>query len=250
MSVTDCGFIVMTGLNTTPRDLPAEVAMRLNDSWAQIHTPDVTEANPGFVRGSRFQLVTEYAPGDTAPTWAVVYDVTVEESIKAYIERDAGPREAYPALRYWTDVHRFPFVWRTMWERVAGESGQLGAAAAPYLHFVAQRVPAGADERQLVDYFTETHAPWVLANTGCTRATLYRLYHELMHPEPGAPEFLAAYEGAEPLTAYLGGGGAGADPLALPDAVTAWNILYRRISSYVRNALIFGEELSLGKPPR
>ena len=249
MTVTDCPFVVMTGLNTTPRELSPEVEMRLSDAWAQIHTPDVTEANPGFVRGSRFRLVTQHVPGEPTPDWVVIYDVAAEEAVDAYLVRNDGPPAAYPALRHWTDVNRFPFVWRTIWRRVAGEAGQLGAAAAPYLHLVAQRLKESATEVELVRGFIDVHTPEVLADTGCVRATLYRLYHEITHPEPGAPEFLAAYEGAEAFMGYLDAA-TGSDPLALPEGETAWNLLYRRVSSYMRNALILGEDFSLGKPPR
>lgn len=250
--MADAPYMMFIGLDTGPElDRDRQMLQRFNDNYNQIHAADVTNMNPGFVRGTRYELIEPDARGDFGPRWLVIYEMNSEAAAQGYGIRFDGPPEGRPQYRpdglAGVDA---PLRWRMFWRRHAPAAGELGAAAAPYIFMVGMNAAPGSDEagmRAFDEFYTHTHVPEVVASSRFLRGTRYELYRDYTHPAPGAPRFLAVYEFDEAgivaramraANPQLGGAGLSAGPPAWEGHETLWRLTYRRVTSYVREGLL------------
>jgi hypothetical protein len=93
--------------------------------------------------------------------------------------------------------------------------------------------------RQFNDFYTNTHVPEVVSTSKFFRGTRYELYRDLRHPAPGAPRFLAVYEGDEVAIRTRAerkadpgkGPQLSSGPPAWESHDTLWRLMYRRLES-------------------
>ena len=245
--MADAPFMYWVGMNTAA-DTPAAELTRFNDFYSGTHVREVLAANPGFVRASRYELLEPDPRGDLGPRWLAIYEMDSEAAAGGYIARSDGPAEGRPQYTPGPPAwQRYESWWRLIWRRIAPAEGEVGAGGAPYLYFVAMNVPPDTDEaglNEFNDFYTRTHVPEVVAANHFQRGTRYELYREFRHPAPGAPRFLAVYEGDDtaietrarrrenPAEAPALSSG----PPAWEAHDTLWRLMYRRIDSLERPA--------------
>ena len=236
-------YMYWVGMNTRPDTSTSDLA-DFNAFYSETHVGEVLASNPGFIRATRYELMEQDARGDFGPRWLAMYEIESREAADLYDKRNDGPpaeRPSYtPGPAAW---QQYEGVWRLLWHRLVPETGELGAAAAPYLFMVGMDVPAGTGVQGLSefdDFYTNTHLPEVVAANAFLRGTRYELYRGFRHPEPGAPQFLAVYEATSEsldVRAKRASAPGSATPLSNGPPtweahVTAWRLWYRRIDSH------------------
>jgi hypothetical protein len=238
----DTPFMYWVGMDTSPEATADDVAA-FNDFYSNVHAHEVIAANPGFRRVMRYELLEPDPRGDFGPRWLAIYEIDSEAGARAYLERDAGLAEAKPKYTEGRGAwHGRSTRWRMVWQRIAPAQGELGGGA-PYLYFVGMNVPPDTDAKGLQDFdrfYTNTHVPEVVSVSKFLTGTRYELYRGLVHPEPGAPRFLAAYEADE--GSLKTRAERAANPGAFPALSsgppaweahdTLWRLLYRRIFTW------------------
>jgi hypothetical protein len=90
-------FMYWVGMNTSPDTDPAAVA-EFSQFYSTVHVPEVVASNPGFVRGTRYELLQPDPRGDYGPRWLAVYEMDGEAAARTYATRNDGPPEG--RLRY------------------------------------------------------------------------------------------------------------------------------------------------------
>ena len=124
-------FMYWVGMNTPPDTDPTAVA-EFSQFYSKIHVPEVVASNPGFVRGTRYELLQPDPRGDWGPRWLAVYEMDGEAAARTYAARNDGPPEGRP--RYtpgpaaWQQTQS---VWRMIWRQV---SSCRHGESAPALH--------------------------------------------------------------------------------------------------------------------
>ena len=232
-----CPFMYWVGMDTPTGADPGSLT-KFNEFYSKVHLPEVMGANPGFVRASRYELLTPDPRGDFGPRWLAIYEMADEAAAQAYVERNDGPPEGRPTYTQGPSVWQAAQSrWRMIW-RYLSSSGTTGQA--PFSIFlVGMNVPPDTNEAGLAefnDFYTQIHVPEVIAARGYARGTRFELHREFKHPEPGCPRFCAVYEdtkdGGRPAQA------AGSDPVPSPFSSgpptwekhdTLWRLVYRRI---------------------
>src|SRR5215510_13688744 len=56
-----------------------------------MHVPEVVASNPGFVRGTRYELLQPDPRGDWGPRWLAVYEMDGEAAARTYAQRNDAP---------------------------------------------------------------------------------------------------------------------------------------------------------------
>ena len=234
-------FMYWVGINTPPNLDEAGLA-EFNEFYTNIHVPEVMASNPGFVRATRYELLTPDPRGDFGPRWLAVYEMDGEAAAQAYAERNDGPPEGRPTYTPGPAAWQHMEVpWRMIWRRVSssGSSSQLPHS----IFMVGMNVPPDTDEAGLAEFnefYTNIHVPEVMANLGYSRGTRFELYRAFRHPAPGCPRFCAIYEGDEAATAanqqrrakpQPGGSTFSSGPPTWEKRDTLWRLVYRRIES-------------------
>jgi hypothetical protein len=240
MAVEAFGYPYMywVGMNTAPETSPDELA-EFDRFYSQTHVPEVVAGNPGFVRGTRYELLDPDPRGDFGPRWLAVYEMDAEAAARGYAERNDGPPEGRPVYTpgpvAWSSTQG---MWRMIWRGVAAVGSSL---ETPYSIFmVGMNVPADTDAAGLAAFnafYTDIHVPEVMANGGYVRGSRFELYRAFRHPEPGCPRFCAIYEADEATTfanreARAAGGRpapVSSGPPAWEQHDTLWRLRYRRI---------------------
>src|SRR5579859_7178907 len=192
-------FMYWVGMTTALDTEPAALA-EFNAFYSETHLPEVLAANPGFVRGTRYELVGPDPRGDFGPRWLAVYEMDGEAAAQTYAARNDGPPEGRPQYTArpvaW---QRAQTTWRMIWRRVAS----TGTSSEPphSIFMVGMNVPADTDAAGLAEFnafYTNIHVPEVMARRGYARGTRFELQRAFLHPEPGCPRFCAVYEADEP----------------------------------------------------
>jgi len=188
-------FMYWVGMHTSPDTDPAAVA-EFSQFYSTVHVPEVVASNPGFVRGTRYELLQPDPRGDYGPRWLAVYEMDGEAAARTYATRNDGPPEGRP--RYtpgpaaWQQTQS---VWRMIWRHVSS-SGT--ASQSPHSIFmVGMNVPPDTDEAELAEFnafYTNIHVPEVMERGGYARGTRWELHRAFRHPQPGCPRFCAIYE--------------------------------------------------------
>src|ERR1700682_2800816 len=88
-------FMYWVGMTTAPETAASDLA-EFNAFYSQTHLPEVVAGNPGFVRGTRYELVGPDPRGDFGPRWLAVYEMDGEAAARTYGERNDGPAAGRP----------------------------------------------------------------------------------------------------------------------------------------------------------
>src|SRR3954451_24434339 len=182
--MADAPYMYWVGMNT-PADTSPEEMAKFNDFYSNIHMHEVVQNNPGFVRGTRYELSEPDVRGTFGPRWLAVYEMEDEDAAKGYIARNDGPPEGRPNYTAGPDAFKEnEGWWRLIWNRIAPKAGELGAGEAPFLYFVAMNVPPETDAKGLAEFdqfYTNIHVPEVVAMSEFIRGHRYELYKEFRH---------------------------------------------------------------------
>jgi hypothetical protein len=233
-------FMYWVGMDVDPSLAPDDVAT-LSDFYSRVHVPEVVAANPGFVGGSRFELLDPDPRGGehAGPRWLAVYDLADEAAANTYIERNDHPPEQRPRYTPWPAPGSAGLrpTWRIIWRRISttGDSQQPPES----IFLVGMDIPPDTDAQGLAEFnafYTNTHVPEVMAHGGYARGIRFERYRAFAHPAPGCPRFCAVYEADEAATrerqerrarrATLTSG-----PPTWERHDTLWRLVYGRISS-------------------
>jgi hypothetical protein len=169
----------------------------LNGFYDGTHLGEVVSLNPGFLSGGRFALLAPDARGDLGPHYMTAYSIRDGDSAKAYVDRALGDAEGRPVFSVkpplWPD--RLNTRWRILYRRVY----ETGRAMTPpgALHIVGMDAPEGSSDSELAEFdhfYTHVHLPEVTRYYGFDRGSRWELESSIVHPQPGAPRFVAVYE--------------------------------------------------------
>jgi len=238
--MADAPYMYWVGMNTQPDTSPEDLA-KFNDFYSNTHMHEVVTSNPGFIRGTRYELIEQDARGTFGPRWLAVYEMADEEAAQGYLARNDGPPEGRPTYSPGPSAwQNYEGWWRLMWHRMVPEKGELGGNGAPYLYFVAMDEAPGSDAKGLQefnDFYTNIHVPEVVEICKFLSGIRYQLHRELRHPEPKSPCYLAVYEADEASLQARKDRAANPTPLSSgPPSweghITAWRLLYKRIDSW------------------
>ena len=167
---------------------------------------EVLVANPGFERGTRYELIGPDPHGTLAPSSLAIYEVASETAVRAYTKRNEGPRDAQP--RYTAGPPAFQSasrVWTMLWRRLMSTGDWR---ALPYaLHMTGVNVPpemTSGGVAEFSSFYANDHMPSVVSQTGFTRGTWFELYRGCGEPPaPANRTFCSLYELDEPTTFAL-----------------------------------------------
>lgn len=235
-------YMYWVGMNTPPSMDDATLAS-FNRFYSDTHVPEVVKHNPGFVRGSRYELLGPDPRGDFGPRWLAVYEMADQVAADTYTaaaDRAARNPAYTPGPPGWRDVS---IVWRIIWRQLT----ERGTAAEPptSIFLVGMNVPADTDQAGLEafnDFYNSTHVPEVMTVGGYARATRFERYQAFAHPAPGCPRFLAIYEADEATTNANQGRPAAPSPVpggrsftpgppVWEQHDTMWRLVYRRMQA-------------------
>ena len=228
--VDDAPFMLTVGVDV-PDSLRGDELDGYLQARAQIHMPESVESHPGFMRGTVYQRVGPREERNDWPEALTVLEIDSAEAADGFVDRLLkGPR-GYPAYRRWTDVAH-TVRWRALWQRRQPRPGQLTAGSAPYLRLIGYR--DGEPGEPALACRPAPHA--VLRPLHYLAGTSYSLERNLA--EPGEiPRLLHAYPARE-VTTFDTAPDDGAQSPAPAVAAIIWDCAYRRVTSYVRAALI------------
>ncbi len=183
-------FMYWVGMNT-PLTMDDATLATFNRFYSDTHVPEVVAHNPGFVRGSRYELVGQDSRGDFGPHWLAVYEMADQAAADTYTagaDRAARNPAYTPGPPGWRDVS---ISWRIIWRQLT----ERGTAPEPptSIFLVGMNVPANTDEASLKafnDFYTNTHMPEVMAVGGYARGTRFEQYQAFAHPCARLPAVL------------------------------------------------------------
>ena len=226
----DAPFMLTVGVDV-PESLRGDELDVYIQARAQIHMPESVESHPGFIRGTVYQRVGPREGHNDWPEALTVLEIDSAEAAGGFVDRlIKGPR-GYPAYRRWTDVAH-TVRWRALWQRRQPRPGQLTAGSAPYLRLIGYR---DSDARELaLECQPAPHA--VLRSLRYVAGASYSLERNLAEPAP-IPRVLHAYAARE-VTTFDATPAPGAPSPGNGGAGIIWDCAYRRVTSYVRAALI------------
>ncbi|MBM3225710.1 MAG: hypothetical protein FJZ47_18185 [Candidatus Tectomicrobia bacterium] len=188
-------FMYWVGM-TTPADADPAAVEEFSKFYSTVHVPEVLANNPGFVRGTRYELVQPDPRGGVAPRWLAVYEMDGEAAARTYAARNDGPPEGRPKYTrgpaLWAQAQS---IWRMIWQQVSatGTASQLPHS----IFMVGMNVPSDTDDAALAafnTFYTHTHVPEVMERGRYARSTRFALHRAFRHPQPRCPRFCAIYE--------------------------------------------------------
>jgi len=240
-TVDEASFLLVVGEDLPVSELDADDLAAFNDSYSQVHLPDVVNLHEGFLRGTRYQLVEPDPRGDLGPGWLTVYELSGEDAVAGYLGLAAAADR--PRYQPWNH-HESRVRWHVAWRRRPGYRGAIGRLGRPYLYLIGMDVPPETDDGELAAFnafYDQVHLPEVVRALGYERGLRFERLCSLAHPGPGCPRFMAVYDGDEQVIRRAAEGiPADAIPMDGPQAWnsrrTQWRLLYRRIASYARSA--------------
>jgi hypothetical protein len=210
----------------------------LSDFYSRVHVPEVVAANPGFVGGSRYELLDPDPRGGVhaGPRWLAAYELENEAAAQTYAQRNDGPGVNQPSYTPFPETRKhLTIVWRMLWHQLAvcGSATQSPES----IFMVGMNVPSDTDAAGLAEFntfYTNTHVPEVMAYGGYARGTRFELHRAFMHPDPGCPRFCAVYEADAEATEHRNDRRADRPPLTSGPPTwekhdTLWRLVYRRL---------------------
>ena len=240
--MSDALYTYWVGMDI-PADTSAADVAAFNDFYSNVHKPDVLAGTPGFLRGRRYELAQDDTRGPRGPRFIAAYDIESKEAAQLYITRNDGPASGRPVYSdgpaAWQKRNT---KWRLMWQHVLNNPAAAQVSASPYMYLVGMTEAAGSGERELAqfnEFYNTIHVPEVLAGYGFVTGARYKNMRTFLHPEPGAPNFLAMYgikDEAEAqtfmkarLSADPGGNSFSAGPPPWQNRDTKWRLTYRLV---------------------
>ena len=240
--MSDAPYRYWVGM-TIPTATSAAGVAEFNHFYTNTHLREVLANNPGFVRGTRYELAQDDLRGARGPRFLAVYDIDSEAAALGYIARNDGPPSGRPTYTQGPPAwERHETVWRLLWRRLVAIPDKAAAVDAPYIYLVGMNAPAGASAAELAEFnkfYTSIHVPEVIAAYGFARGTRYESLRAFRHPDPGGPRFLAIYDikdaGAAQThmqrraNSQAAGSAFSPGPLVWQRHDTLWRLTYRRI---------------------
>ncbi len=202
-SVFTYPFNYWVGMDTDPGTTPEALA-EFNRFYSTTHVGEVVAAHPGFVTGSRYELVDDASSqhGLPGPRWLAVYGMADEAAAEQYVKDNQRPwlhRQKYspwPAAR-----RRAKIVLRMLWRSTASAGSLTGPA-----------------EQMLV--LGTSGPPDLTALPGYSHVTCFEVYRAYNPPPSDAPRFCVIHESDAQNTV----------PSATVESIpAAWRLLYRHI---------------------
>ena len=164
-------------MDTDPRTTPQALA-EFNQFYSTTHVGEVVAAHPGFVGGSRYELVDAPPPaaGQGGPRWLAVYGMADEAAAQQYLKDNERPWLHRRKYSPWPPARkRAKTIWRMLWQRTAS-AGSLTAPAELFL-------------------LLRTHQQTkLLLPAGFARTTGLALYRGFAPAESEAPRFCRVHE--------------------------------------------------------
>ncbi|MBV9323752.1 MAG: hypothetical protein JO352_08210 [Chloroflexi bacterium] len=230
-------FMYWVGMDLDPAISAAEKD-ELSTFYSRVHVPEVVAANPGFVGGSRYELLDPDPRGGVhaGPRWLAVYELEDEAAATTYAQRNEAPADNRPKYSEWPASRKYlNTVWRLQWRHLAtcGTARQLPDS----IFMVGMNVPADTDAAGLAEFntfYTNTHVPEVIEYGGYSRGTRFELHRAFAHPEPGSPRFCAIYEADASATEHRNERRSNRAPLSSGPPIwekhdTIWRLVYKRL---------------------
>jgi hypothetical protein len=238
--MSDALYTYWVGMDI-PADTSAADVAAFNDFYSNVHKPEVLAGNPGFLRGRRYELAQDDTRGPRGPRFIAAYDIESKEAAQLYISRNDGPASGRPVYSDGPAAwQQRDTKWRLMWQHVLNNPAAAQVSASPYMYLVGMNEAAGSGEAELAqfnEFYNTIHVPEVLAGYGFVSGARYKNMRTFLHPEPGAPNFLAMYgikdEAAatsfmkDRLSADPGGNSFSAGPPPWQNRDTKWRLTYR-----------------------
>jgi hypothetical protein len=238
--MSDALYTYWVGMDI-PADTSAADVAAFNDFYSNVHKPEVLAGNPGFLRGRRYELAQDDTRGPRGPRFIAAYDIESKEAAQLYISRNDGPASGRPVYSDGPAAwQQRDTKWRLMWQHVLNNPAAAQVSASPYMYLVGMNEAAGSGEAELAqfnEFYNTIHVPEVLAGYGFVSGARYKNMSTFLHPEPGAPNFLAMYgikdEAAatsfmkDRLSADPGGNSFSAGPPPWQNRDTKWRLTYR-----------------------
>jgi hypothetical protein len=226
----DAPFMLTVGVDV-PASLRGDELDGYIQARAQIHMPESVESHPGFMRGTVYQRVGPAQAINDWPETLTILEIDSAEAADGFVDRLLkGPR-GYPAYRRWTDVDH-AVRWRVLWQRRLPAAGQLTAGTAPYLRLTGYRDSDSVE----ADLKCQAAPHPVVRALHYFAGTSYSLMRNLA--ESGEiPHLLGAYPARE-VTTFDAAPEEGPRNPKTEATEIIWDCVYRRISSYVRAALM------------
>ncbi|PHY07124.1 MAG: hypothetical protein CK528_04765 [Alcaligenaceae bacterium] len=194
--MSDALYTYWVGMDI-PVDTSAADVAAFNDFYSNVHKPEVLAGNPGFLRGRRYELAQDDTRGARGPRFIAAYDIESKETAQLYISRNDGPASGRPVYSdgpaAWQQRNT---KWRLMWQHVLNNPAAAKVSASPYMYLVGMNEAAGSGEAELAqfnEFYNTIHVPEVLAGYDFVTGARYKNMRTFLHPEPGAPNFLAMY---------------------------------------------------------
>ena len=240
--MSDALYTYWVGMDI-PADTNAADVAAFNDFYSNVHKPEVLAGNPGFLRGRRYELAQDDTRGPRGPRFIAAYDIESKEAAQLYITRNDGPANGRPVYSDGPAAwQKRSTKWRLMWQHVLNNPQAAQVSASPYMYLVGMNAAAGSGEAELAqfnEFYNTIHVPEVLAGYGFVSGARYKNMRTFLHPEPGAPNFLAMYgikdEAAaqsfmkDRLSADPGGNSFSAGPPPWQNRDTKWRLTYRLV---------------------
>ncbi|MEY3670473.1 MAG: hypothetical protein RI904_129 [Pseudomonadota bacterium] len=194
--MSDALFTYWVGMDI-PADTSAADVAAFNDFYNNVHRKEVLAANPGFLRGRRYELAQDDTRGPRGPRFLACYDIESKEAAMLYVSRNDGPASARPAYSDGPAAWKQRKTkWRLMWQHILNNPTSLQVSASPYMYLVGMTEAAGAAAAEVDafnQFYNNIHVPEVLTGYGFESGARYERLREFMHPEPGSPHYLAMY---------------------------------------------------------
>ena len=240
--MSDALYTYWVGMDI-PADTSAADVAAFNDFYSNVHKPEVLAGNPGFLRGRRYELAQDDTRGARGPRFIAAYDIENKEAAQLYITRNDGPASGRPVYSDGPAAwQKRSTKWRLMWQHVLNNPAAAQVSASPYMYLVGMNAAAGSGEAELAEFnefYNTIHVPEVLAGYGFVSGARYKNMRTFLHPEPGAPNFLAMYgikdEAAaqsfmkDRLSADPGGNSFSDGPPPWQKRDTKWRLTYRLV---------------------
>ncbi len=170
-------FSYWVGMDTDPRT-PSEALAEFNHFYSTTHVGEVVAAHPGFVGGSRYELVATESPHTalSGPRWLAVYGMADEAAAVQYLKDNERPWLHRRKYSPWPPARkRAKTVWRMLWRSTAS----TGSLTRP---------------TELALLLGLNDAPELAVLPGYGRATCLELYRGFEPKESGAPRVCVIHE--------------------------------------------------------
>jgi len=232
-------YMYWVGMDTPPETDTAALA-EFSQFYSQVHVPEVVANNPGFVLGTRYELLDPDPRGNPhcGPRWLAVYEMDGDAAAKGYAARNDDPSASRPAYTARPPAwQKAQTVWRMIWRQLA--SSATASQPPESIFMVGMNVPSNTDAAGLAEFnefYTNIHVPEVMRGGGYARGNRFELHREFLHPAPGCPRFCAIYEADAAATDARHERRAGRAPLSSGPPTwekhdTVWRLVYRRVAA-------------------